>query len=209
MTTKDVLKVLVDEIHTVVMATVDKEGKPVTRAMDLMLSDDNTFYFLTAKGKAVYEQLTGEGFVSLTGMTYGESSIEKKAVSIRGKVQDIGPDKLPEIFEKNPYMARIYPTKESRQALTVFTMTEGEGEYFDLSTRPITRFSFAVGKKKSADTKAPYVITDACIGCGRCLSVCPQNCINRSSVPYAIEADHCLHCGNCFTVCPQKAVVRR
>ena len=47
------------------------------------------------------------------------------AVSVRGKVKEIGADMLPLLFEKNPYMLEIYPTEESRKALTVFQIYEG------------------------------------------------------------------------------------
>lgn len=44
--------------------------------------------------------------------------------------------------------------------------------------------------------------------CGKCVEVCPQNCINQETIPYVIENKHCLHCGNCLTVCPVGAVKR-
>ena len=57
METKDYLRVIHEEIHSTVVATVDAEGHPVTRVIDMMLHDDNRLYFLTAKGKVFYEQL--------------------------------------------------------------------------------------------------------------------------------------------------------
>ena len=50
---------------------------------------------------------------------------------------------------------------------------------------------------------------NSCVGCGSCVSVCPQNCIKQDGVLFQIEQDHCLHCGNCMNVCPVGAVVRR
>ncbi len=129
----------------------------------------------------------------------------EKAVSISGPVRNIGSEKLAEIFLKNPYMEEIYPTPESRTALEVFCLYKGQGEYFDLSTKPITRGSFAFGGKKLRESG--YYITDSCDGCGMCLEKCPQNCISPG-VPYKINQEHCLHCGNCFEICPQKAVLR-
>lgn len=215
--TKYYLDVLTADIHSVICATVDAEGRPVTRAMDIMLSDDQTFYFLTAKGKAFYQQLIEKPYISLTGMSGGEgmdrteASLHKKAVTVRGKVRCIGSAKLDEIFEANPYMAKIYPTVASREALVVFSLESGEGEFFDLSTKPITRASFAVGDMADGakiEPAMPYTISDACVGCGRCLAVCPQDCIDHTSVPYQIDQRHCLHCGNCFTDCPHDAVIR-
>jgi uncharacterized pyridoxamine 5'-phosphate oxidase family protein len=57
METKDNLAYLVNEIHTTVVAIVDDEGKPVTAAIDMMDADENSLYFLTAKGKGFYDRL--------------------------------------------------------------------------------------------------------------------------------------------------------
>ncbi len=213
METKDYLKVIHEEIHSTVVATVDDEGHPVTRVIDMMLHDANNLYFLTAKGKAFYDQLMQQKFIAVSGMTGGEGSMSKKAVSVRGKVRNIGKQKLDEIFEKNPYMAEIYPEKESRMALEVFQIYEGEGEYFDLSTKPITRGSFFLGENdtlqgKDKLVKGTYYITDQCRGCKLCYAKCPQKCIDITKQPCVIEAEHCLHCGNCMEVCPHGAVKR-
>ena len=206
METKDYMNYIVHEIHRTIVATVDDEGLPVTAAIDMMDCDDDSLYFLTAKGKGFYDRLTKRGFLAFTAMK-GEDTMSSIAVSIRGKVRELGYDRIPELFEKNPYMHQIYPTEESMKALTVFQIFEGSGEWFDLSKKPIERASFTFGgsEKKTEG----YYITDSCIGCGNCVSVCPQNCIRKDQVPFQIEQDHCLHCGNCMNACPVGAVVRR
>ena len=206
METKDYLEFIVKEIHTTVVATVDEEGLPVTAAIDMMDADENSLFFLTAKGKSFYDRLKNKEFLALTAMK-GEDTMSSVAVSIRGKVRELGYDKIPELFEKNPYMRQIYPTEESMHALTVFQIYEGSGEWFDLSKRPVERASFTFGDFE--EKEQGFFITDACIGCGSCISVCPQNCIIDGSVPYVIKQEHCLHCGNCFEACPSGAVVRR
>ena len=206
METKDYLNYVVHEIHRTIVATVDDEGLPVTAAIDMMDCDDNSLCFLTAKGKGFYDRLTKRQFLAFTAMK-GEDTMSTVAVSIRGKVRELGYDRIPELFEKNPYMHQIYPTEESMKALTVFQIYEGSGEWFDLSRKPIERASFTFG---GADKKAEgYFITDSCIGCGSCVAVCPQECIRQDSIPFRIEQEHCLHCGNCMTACPVGAVVRR
>ena len=185
---------------------MDDEGLPVTAAIDMMDCDENSLYFLTAKGKGFYDRLNKRGFLALTAMK-GKDTMSSVAVSIRGKVRELGSDKIPALFAKNPYMREIYPTEESMQALTVFQIYEGTGEWFDLSKKPIERASFTFGG--AAQKPEGYFITDACIGCGSCATVCPQNCINAESIPYVIEQEHCLHCGNCMEACPVGAVEGR
>ena len=51
METKDYLAYLSGVIHTTIAATVDDQGLPVTAAIDMMDSDENSLYFLTARGK--------------------------------------------------------------------------------------------------------------------------------------------------------------
>ncbi len=59
MKTIDYLSYIVKEIHTVIVATVDDEGLPVTAAIDMMDYDESGLYFLTAKGKSFYTRLAG------------------------------------------------------------------------------------------------------------------------------------------------------
>ena len=206
MEAKDYLKYISEVIHTTIVATVDDEDHPVTAAIDMMDSDENGLYFLTARGKSLYDRLTKRGYIALTALK-GETTMTSVAVSVRGKVKEIGSEKIPELYEKNPYMKEIYPTEESRKALTVFQIYEGSGEWFDLSKKPIERANFTFG---GSERKAEgYFITDVCIGCGSCAAVCPQNCIGTDKIPCEIEQEHCLHSGNCLSACPAGAVIRR
>lgn len=139
MTRNDYLKLLVEGIHSTTVATIGADGHPQTRVIDMMLWDDSGVYFLTAKGKAFYTQLMEQGFLALSA-TKGKISI-----SLRGKIRNIGNEKLDEIFEKNPYMQSIYPG-DTRAALEVFCLYEAEGEYFDISDPAhVTRDSIVIG----------------------------------------------------------------
>ena len=206
MTANEILRYLAGEIHTTVAATVDEDGLPVTAAIDMMDADEKGLWFLTARGKSLYDRLTRQKFLALTGIR-GEDTMHSVAVSVRGRVEEIGPSALGRLFAKNPYMAEIYPTEQSRGALTVFCLCEGSGEWFDLSKQPIERIAFTFGGAK--EKPEGYVVTDDCIGCGSCADVCPQRCIKLTAGRAAIDESHCLHCGGCASVCPAGAVVRR
>ena len=206
METLDYLRYMAEEIHSTVFATVDREGRPVTCAIDIMDYDENGLYFLTAKEKHFYDRLKANEHIAFTAMK-GEDTLSCVAVSVQGKAKEIGPDKLAGLFEKNPYMEKIYPDLPSRSALTVFQIYEGTGEWFDLSKSPIERASFSFGAVQVK--RGGYYVTDKCIGCKLCYSKCPQKCIDISQKPVIIHQEHCLHCGNCFEICPARAVEKR
>lgn len=188
------------------VAISDQDGRPVTCAVDMMDCDSDSLYFLTAKGKSLYARLKRSGYLSLTGMK-GADTISRVAVSVRGKVRELGAEKAAALFEKNPYMYEIYPSAESRSAISVFQIYEGLGEWFDLSKKPIERADFHFGgARQSAEG---YFVTDSCIGCGLCCAKCPQKCIDTNCRPVVIRQSNCLRCGNCLEDCPVGAVVKK
>ena len=98
----DYLKALVEEIHSVVVATVDETGHPHTVVMDMMWEDGKTVYFLTADFKPLYKRLKEDGRVALTGMTQGAGTMDRKSISLTGQVEWIGKEHLEELLEANP-----------------------------------------------------------------------------------------------------------
>ena len=81
------LRYIVNEIHTTIVATVDDEGLPVTAAIDMMDADENSLYFLTARGKSFFDRLKKRGFLALTALK-GEDTKSSVAVSVRGQVRE-------------------------------------------------------------------------------------------------------------------------
>lgn len=198
---KNYLQLLVEEIHSATVATIGADGHPQTRIIDMMYYDADGVYFLTAKGKEFYAQLMEQQYVAISA-TKG-----KLAVSLRGKVKNIQKKNLDIMFEKNPYMKEIYPGN-TREALDVFQLYEAQGEYFDISDpSQIVRDSIVIGGADTALTG--YVVVEGCIGCKLCYSVCPQKCIDISSIPVRICQEHCLHCGRCAEICPKQCIKKR
>lgn len=197
----DYLQLLVDYIHSATLATIGADGHPQTRIIDMMLWDEQVVYFITAKGKTFYAQLMEQGYVALS------ATKEKIAVSLRGKIKNIGNSRLDEIFTKNVYMQAIYPG-DTRSALEVFCLYEAEGEYFDISNPAhIVRDSITIGKQ--AQAAAGYYVGAGCIGCKLCYSVCPQKCIDIAQKPVVIDQQHCLSCGRCAEICPKQVIRKR
>ncbi|MCQ2125383.1 MAG: 4Fe-4S binding protein [Fibrobacter sp.] len=198
MNNNEYLKMLVEDFHSTTIATIGADGHPQTRIIDMMLWDKAGVYFLTAKGKAFYDQLMEQLYVALS------ATKDKKAISLRGKIENIGSEKLNEIFDKNTYMQKIYPG-ETRTALEVFRIYEAQGEYFDISDPShIVRDSVQIGSPVMQ--QSGYLVGKDCIGCKLCYSVCPQKCIDISNTPVVINQNHCLHCGRCAEICPKQTI---
>ena len=198
MTKADYLKTLVEEIHSTTVATIGTDGHPQTRIIDMMHYDEEGVYFLTAKGKEFYAQLMEQQYAAIS------ATKNKMAISLRGKVKNIGKKNLDIMFEKNPYMREIYPG-DTKEALEVFQLYEAQGEYFDISDPShIVRDTIIIGEKEAVQTG--YFVGKGCIGCKLCYSVCPQKCIDISAVPVKIEQNHCLHCGRCAQICPKQCI---
>lgn len=201
MTNIDYLKILVDEIHSATVATIGDDDHPQTRVIDMMLYDERGVYFLTARGKSLYTQLTRQKYIALS------ATKNKIAISLRGKVRNIGDEKLDEIFEKNPYMKSIYPA-DTRKALEVFWLYEALGEYFDISEpENVTRDVITIGDTKPEEPA--YCVSKNCDGCGKCTFVCPQKCIVIEKERAVIDRKHCLCCGLCAENCPKRAIEKR
>lgn len=192
---------LLREIKSVSFATVDENGNPQVRIIDVMNVENNKLYFLTARGKEFYKQLIETKKVAIVGLTKNWETIR-----LNGEVKHLKnqKDEIDKIFKLNPVMNNVYPN-ESRYILEAFCIEKGEIEYFNLSKEPIYRKSFSLDK---TTTKKGYYITDDCINCGICVNCCPQNAVISTDKNMQIQQEHCLHCGLCYERCPVNAIGR-
>lgn len=55
-----------------------------------------------------------------------------------------------------------------------------------------------------------YYITDKCVGCGACKSVCPVAAISgEKRTTHFLDTALCVKCNSCFDRCPVKAIVKK
>lgn len=212
-------------VGVLTFATVDGEGNPQIRCISAIHYDDESFYFFTAKGKNFCRELLNDGRVQILAYTRFKEMIRvsAKAVPVSDERQSACIDT---VFGEQPYLANVYPTRQdvaepatkspagrrrpkagydTRKIGIVFEIKDAQIEYFNLGVNPIFRETYTI-VNTNAEYKG-YRITDKCIACGTCQSVCPQRCI-KSGTPFEIIPENCLHCGACFENCPVKAVER-
>ncbi|WP_323737621.1 4Fe-4S binding protein (plasmid) [Methanosphaera sp. ISO3-F5] len=186
------------EVIDGVLSTVDENGNSQSRIIDIMHIDEDTIYFLTARGKNVYKELINHPQISYVNLK------DNKSVRINGIAKKLDDQKkwIDLMFEENPFMNNVYPG-ESRYILEPFKVVSGEIEYFDLTQKPIFRQNFKINN--GTISEKGYLITEKCIECRLCAKICPQKIINEGK-PYTISKENCLHCGLCYENCPAKAI---
>jgi uncharacterized pyridoxamine 5'-phosphate oxidase family protein/NAD-dependent dihydropyrimidine dehydrogenase PreA subunit len=191
-------------IGVLAFATVDSDGAPQIRNISAIHYEENEIYFFTARGKSFCKELLRDGRVQVLGYTKYKEMIRLSGVA--SPAVDGEQKKWMEvIFKEQPYLANIYPG-DTRSIGIIFHIQEVEIEYFNLGVNPIFRERYSLRNK--VITEKGFVISDGCIQCGMCKSVCPQRCIEEG-VPYLIVQEHCLHCGNCYEHCPVQAILNK
>lgn len=182
-------------------ATIDKNNKPQVRCISAIHFEENSFWFLTARGKEFYHQLIDDGNVQILAYTRF-----KEMIRVSGKAVRLPDGRQEEcrniIWSEQPYMENVYPNG-TREILEAFEIKDMQIEYFNLGTHPIDRYYYTLGDAKPIEKG--YRISENCIECGTCAAGCPQQAIDEGS-PYKISQEHCLQCGRCFENCHVQAI---
>ena len=185
-------------------ATVDHNGNPQVRNISAIHYEPDAIYFFTARGIDFCKELLDTEKVQILGYT-----MYKEMIRLTGTVKP-APEEEQEkwrdiIFNEQPYLSNVYPG-DTRSIGIIFCIRDMSIEYFNLGVNPIFRESYVIGN--ATIQPKGYLISDECIGCGTCQTVCPQQAIEEGN-PYSIRQNNCLHCGNCFEHCPVSAIKRQ
>lgn len=216
-------------LRDVVFSTVDADGLPSSRVIDVMAVEPGRLFFLAPRGKAFHDEVTRTGTVSIVGQTRDLRMIRLRGRTTRPDDPEEQRRLVDMMFKLNPSMNALYPG-DARSVIDAFYLDQGAGEYYDLGQRPLLRVPFALGEGER-EPSGRFSIGDACIGCGRCAEACPAACIEpamaahsaesehsrnergtqpgrvaRPAAPFHIVQEHCLRCGLCAEVCPTRAI---
>lgn len=149
MDVKEVMQIL-EQMGVAVFATVDQEGRPHARYFHIGVANEQGVFFMTSPETNFFKQVTTNNQVAITAMRQEDYLIQ--VIRIEGKVRPIGPDRLHQLLEGNPYVDYVYPDKEKQADIEVFQLYEGAGFYHSLSQGH--KYVFAIGETASSKTRS-------------------------------------------------------
>ena len=142
MKVEDIMQILQNDMKVAVVSTVDEEGQPHARHINMGVANENGVFFMTSPKTDFYKQLKANPKVAITG--FNEDGYLIQVIRITGEVRDIGKEGLAEVLKDNPYVEQVYPDESERQNVQVFHLYEGDGFYH--SMRQGHKYVFEIGK---------------------------------------------------------------
>ncbi|MBG9977369.1 pyridoxamine 5'-phosphate oxidase family protein [Ruoffia tabacinasalis] len=139
---KKYLTLLQDDIGAAVFSTVDSEGLPQARYINVGVGNEKGIFFMTSPKTGFYQQLEAKPEVSITGMAKSEKGIE--VIRVSGSIRKVGKEHLKEILKDNPYVNDVYPDEADQQSVQAFQLFKGHGKYQHLQNKIVEHFEFDV-----------------------------------------------------------------
>lgn len=211
-TNEEIQKVVMDTcIHAghMMFTTMEESGDSTSaRVLEIQMLDDTGIpYIGTITGKPYYASLMKNPIVSGT-LVRNTEGLRSYAVRLTGTLEQISDDDpiYQEYWRRNPGTCALVKKKPSMFKL--FRMVKGDGELFDMCMDDIChRYRFAFGQD-AVPRPWYYNVTDACIGCGTCVSACMLDTISLVDGKAVIDHRGCLECGLCYESCPMQAITK-
>lgn len=211
---------LFDKIGCCSFATLNGKGGIDTRIAHFFAYGDEGLYLRTMRQKPFHRQLVEGGKLAVSGeftearVCHDENNLPKFApgftVRVSGDVRELSIDEVRAIAKTDPnFNVAIYDLNKYPE-MSYFVLRSAWGELYDYDfnmthrDHKLLRERFAWGG--AAFEEPGFTITDACIGCGRCLAACTFKVIVPGE-PYRILGERCDECGSCHNACPAGAVV--
>ena len=142
MKVEDIMQILQNDMKVAVVSTVDEEGQPHARHINMGVANENGVFFMTSPKTDFYKQLKANPKVAITG--FNEDGYLIQVIRITGEVRDLGKEGLAEVLKDNPYVEQVYPDESERQNVQVFHLYKGDGFYHSMSQGH--KYVFEIGK---------------------------------------------------------------
>lgn len=140
-----------------------------------------------------------------------EKALEKNGLALDSGFSVVMPDNCITLFEtdSDKEVEEKFRTAEKTLEHIIRAIKLGWSDFFRVKRgkfsgvlTKVVNPLFAMGGMKTK----PFYVTDACIGCGLCESVCTSGCIELTAKRPIWTADTCNMCLACINRCPAKAI---
>ena len=210
-----------DRVGCVVFSTRDGDGIE-SRIAHFFAWDDEGLYLRTMCTKPFYRQLKQHGRLSVCGM-YPVTQVTHDAdnlpsfqpgytIRVAGEVRELSMTEVERKAEHDRNFNVAVHDIKKYPATRIFLIYRAKGECYDFDyakehrDHKLERERFSYGGMEVEP--AGLTITDQCIGCGKCQSVCSFDAIVPGT-PYRILGNRCDECGNCYVNCPVGAITSK
>lgn len=140
---QDVLKILQDDVRVGIFATVDEEGKPHARPINIGLANEQGIFFMTSPKTHFYQQLQANPNLAITVLKQDDYLIQ--VMRIEGLARPLGREKLEEVLQDNPFVKHVYPNESDISTVQVFQVYTGQLFYHSLTQGH--RYVFPIGQE--------------------------------------------------------------
>ncbi|MBG9983666.1 pyridoxamine 5'-phosphate oxidase family protein [Aerococcaceae bacterium DSM 111022] len=142
MQVSEIMNILKDDMGIAVISSVDADGKPHARYINIGVANEEGVFFMTSPKTNFHAQLEVNQNIALVGLNKEEYLIQ--VIRIEGKVRKLGKDMLEKVLEGNEYVNMVYPDADEQANVQVFQLYEGEGFYQSLTQGH--KYVFSIGK---------------------------------------------------------------
>lgn len=139
---QDYLQMLEEKIGAAVFSTIDENGQPQARYINVGVGNENGVFFMTSPKTDFYKQLEDNPSVAITGMSHEDKQIQ--VIRLQGKVRKVDKKYLAEILKDNPYVNDVYPNEDDQKQVQAFQLYKGSGKYQHLQNKIVDFFEFDV-----------------------------------------------------------------
>lgn len=221
MTIKEIYEAA-DKIGLLTFSTI-YNGEVHSRIAHFNGYDDEGIYLRTMGNKGYGRQLRDGGKVTVCGHfgggilnhdNVGAEPVFAPGYSFRliGEVRFVTAEQIVERAKTNKMLevAARDITAYPAMANGNFVIHKAKGEIFDYDfakverDHKLLRTRFAYGG--ATYNPAGVIITDECVGCGTCKSICSFDAIEIVDGRYRVMPERCDDCGSCLLRCPIGAI---
>ncbi|KRN95285.1 pyridoxamine 5'-phosphate oxidase family protein [Pediococcus stilesii] len=135
--TLDILTKLKETMTPAAMASVDADGKPHVRHINIGMVSEHGIYFVTSPKTDFYKQLMDHPYVSIEGLS---SENVYEIVRVEGQVEELGQDQIEDVVKDNKFITTVYQNPKDRENARVFRLFEGSGLYHNFGTKEKVSF---------------------------------------------------------------------